>query len=91
MASPESPSREKQPSAPDMDILTDNVTIHPPLVPEQPNTLRRFPGPVPTAQSSALELSPDGITIGSPLDVSKEGHAFGMSKNLSPAFTHVGS
>jgi len=87
MADPERVPRGK-PSAPDMDILTDNVTIHPPLVPEQPPPIPGAPGP--TAHSTALETAPDAAA--ETVDFTSDpfvGSADVSSRKLSPAFVHV--
>ena len=77
-----------KPSAPDMDILTDNVTIHPPLVPEQPAPVPGALGP--TAHSTSLETAPDAAaeTVDFTNDPFVES-ADVSSKKLSPAFVHV--
>ncbi|KAF8471716.1 putative acyltransferase [Kalaharituber pfeilii] len=58
MANPEATKSAagKQPAAPDMDILTSTVTIHPPLVPEQPVAPSAGLDTLPTAQSTSLEF-----------------------------------
>ena len=74
-----------KPSAPDMDILTDNVTIHPPLVPEQPPPLPGALGP-----ANSLETAPNAAT--ETVDFTNDpfvASADVSSRKLSPAFVHV--
>lgn len=76
-------------SAPDMDILTDTVTIHPPLVPEQP-LLSTSPAALsPTAFQTTLDITPS-LQPAETIDITSEKFMQG-SKNLSPAFVHVWS
>ncbi|KAF8453135.1 hypothetical protein BGX38DRAFT_1268907 [Terfezia claveryi] len=73
-----------KPSAPDMDILTDNVTIHPPLVPEQPAPIpgalapRAHSASAPDAAAETIDFTTDPFVESA--DVS--------SRKLSPAFVH---
>ncbi|KAI5808681.1 hypothetical protein DFH27DRAFT_634024 [Peziza echinospora] len=65
------------PTAPDMDLLTDTVTIHPPLVPGQPSGANSSTLPASPSPSSTLDITN--------YDKSQEPPG---SQNISPAFAH---